>query len=555
MSDLAPLDPVVEAARVHFGIAYLFPYQRLVIGNVIEAMDARGAGEEVEDLHDRQIVILPTGAGKSLCFQLPARMRPGLTVVLFPLLSLMGDQERRLRETGFKPALLSGALGPGEKRRLWERLRREPEAMLLTNPESTLAPSVRRRLKEIGVSHLVIDEAHCVTEWGESFRPAYRSLASLIDEVSPRVVTAFTATASPRILDDLRELLFPEGAHLIRADPDRPNITYAVLPTLSRERSLRLLYAGDRSESAERPPPAAAAGSRSLANLPALEAEGPAPRPSIVFCRSRGEAERTAAYLRRFLPEQRCYFYHAGLSREEKKRVEDWFFNSRGGVLAATCAYGMGVDKKDIKSVVHLRPAPSIESYLQESGRGGRDGSPAQAAMLITPSDLEGLATREREAAYIGQLLSGGCRREALLTALGAENESCSGCDRCNGSAQGARAPRVAFRSNRWWPAIEGSLLTATLCGSMTREVRETGSYLSPYWALCAEWKEHEIKEAREEWGVAERVVRNGGFGAELLFPPGEAGRRRGERSPSAPLNRGGSPLPRESRSPDRDSR
>jgi ATP-dependent DNA helicase RecQ len=131
------VDPVAEAALRFFGIPYLFPYQRLVISNVLESIDAHAASEaeETEDLHDRQIVILPTGAGKSLCFQIPARMRPGLTVVLFPLLSLMADQERRLRESGFKPAVLSGATGPEGKRKLWKRLAREPGAMLLTNPD------------------------------------------------------------------------------------------------------------------------------------------------------------------------------------------------------------------------------------------------------------------------------------------------------------------------------------------------------------------------------------------------------------------------------------
>jgi ATP-dependent DNA helicase RecQ len=191
-------DPVAEAALRHFGIPYLFPYQRLVISNVLESIDAHeaGKGEETEDLHDRQIVILPTGAGKSLCFQIPARMRPGLTVVLFPLLSLMADQDRRLRESGFEPAVLSGGTDPEAKRKLWQRVAREPGAMLLTNPESTVSPAVRRRLKSVGISHLVIDEAHCVTDWGESFRPAYRSLASLIQETEPEVVTAFTATGS-----------------------------------------------------------------------------------------------------------------------------------------------------------------------------------------------------------------------------------------------------------------------------------------------------------------------------------------------------------------------
>lgn len=505
-------DPVAAAALRCFGIPYLFPYQRLVISNVLESIDAHAAGEaeEIEDLHDRQIVILPTGAGKSLCFQIPARMRPGLTVVLFPLLSLMADQERRIRESGFEPVVLSGAADAEAKRKLWERLAREPGAMLLTNPESTVTPGVRSRLKKLGISHLVIDEAHCVTDWGTSFRPAYRTLASLIDETEPEVVTAFTATASPRIIDDLKTLLFPLGAHLIRADPDRPNISYALLPTYSKRRTLRLLF-----------PPSGLSLSygqheSSLPegqNLPALSPGVPAPLPSILFCRSRGEAERTAAYLRTLLPPERSFFYHAGLSREEKKRIEEWFFSSRDGVLSSTCAYGMGVDKKDIKSVIHLRPSSSVESYLQESGRGGRDGSPAQAALMLAPSDLQMLDVsstkhriEEREASYLRSFLAAGCRREALLKAMGAENESCSGCDRCNRREAQADLPVGRFRRRWSWPGLSKSGYAATLCGELTPSVRELGGFLSPYWNACASWRVDELKEAVEERRVAESL-------------------------------------------------
>ncbi|MFW6250641.1 MAG: RecQ family ATP-dependent DNA helicase [Alkalispirochaetaceae bacterium] len=521
------VDPVAEAALRQFGIPYLFPYQRLVISNVLESIDAHAAGEveETEDLHDRQIVILPTGAGKSLCFQIPARMRPGLTVVLFPLLSLMADQDRRLRESGFEPALLSGGTDAEAKRKLWRRVAREPGVMLLTNPESTVSPEVRRRLRSVGIAHLVIDEAHCVTDWGESFRPAYRSLASLIEETKPEVVTAFTATASPRIIDDLRKLLFPTGAHLIRADPDRQNISYSLLPTFSKGRSLRLLFDPLRTTTTEPPSPAPDEGG----NLPVLSPQRPAPLPSILFCRSRKEAERTARYLRRYLPARRCYFYHAGLSREEKKRIEEWFFSSGDGVLAATCAYGMGVDKKNIRSVIHLRPSSSVESYLQESGRGGRDGNAAQASILLAPSDLERMeaAPESRESSYMWNFLSGSCRRHALLEAMGAENESCSGCDRCNREEVPAELPVRRFRRPWNWPSLTGHGYDTTLCGAFNPTVRELRSFLSPYWEACASWKVEELEEATEERRIARRLDSNG-MGVRL-FPTEARGRAPGE--------------------------
>ena len=508
-------DPLLRTAVEEFGIPYLYPFQRLVLSNVIEALDVHAEGKtaDVSDLHDRQIVILPTGAGKSLCFQIPARMRPGLTVVVFPILSLIADQARRLEETGWKPHTLTGGTAPAARRELWEKLSRESRSMLLTNPESTISPRVRRRLREVGIAHLVIDEAHCVTEWGESFRPAYRSLAQLIEETAPQVVTAFTATASPRIIDDLRELLFDGKAHLIQADPDRPNISYAVLPTLSKRRTLRLLYAEDRFAEvrpagvgpAEVGPAEPEEGGTNLATV---GPHGPAPLPSILFCRSRGEAERSAAYLREFLPARRVFFYHAGLSREEKRRVEAWFFSSENGILTSTCAYGMGVDKKNIRSVIHLRPASSVESYLQESGRGGRDRAPAQAALILGPSDLVDIEEPEnrRLSNYLLPLLAGPCRREALLNALGAENESCTGCDRCNKTAVVAKQPRHPAGRQRWWPGLRGSSLEAVLIGKRNPGVMESRGFLSPYWKRCSGWRLEEMKEALEERGRLDRL-------------------------------------------------
>lgn len=515
-------DEVVRAARDQFGIPYLYPYQRLVIANILEVLDAPEGDSRREELPDRQIIILPTGAGKSLCFQIPARMRPGVTVVLFPLLSLMRDQARRLEETGWKPYLLSGGLTRDQRRQLWQELRRADRAILLSNPESTVSPTVRRQLREIGISHLVIDEAHCVTEWGTSFRPAYRSIESLIAETRPAVVSAFTATASPRIIDDLRDLLFAGRCHLIQADPDRPNISYALLPTFSKGRTLRLLY--------DRP-----VGSVPRADgidpdrfLPVLSPTRGAALPSIIFCRSRGDARGTAAFLRRYLPPERVYFYHAGLSREEKLRVEEWFFSSEDGVLAATCAYGMGVDKKNIRSVVHLTPPATVESYLQESGRGGRDREPAEAGVLLAPQDFLGRQMPE----YLEALLAPGCRRAALLGALGTPNEDCSGCDRCLGSAEPGETPPLSPGEARRWGSLPRRLMRETLAGVLTPQVRESAAFLSPHWGRCAGWLPQELEEAETELATLAAVFArlagedNCGAGraadlvAELFRPP-----------------------------------
>ena len=416
-------DPLQAIARERFGLSYLFPYQRLVIGNVIEA--AAGAVEEGasagdDDVgHRRQIVILPTGAGKSLCFQLPALVVRGVTLVVFPLLSLIADQERRLKARGIECGVITGGVARDQRRRLLDAVAAGRVSMLLCNPESALQEETLETLRRSDCGHLVIDEAHCVAEWGETFRPIYLRLGELITTCRFRAVSAFTATASPFVLERIRKRLFGDDAvHYIRGNPDRENIRYHVIPSLCKEHDLCSLLTpnGDGV------------------------VETRFQRPAIVFCRSRVGAQQTARLLRRRLGSQGIFFYHAGLERDEKRAIEDWFLDAQDGILCSTCAYGMGVDKQNIRTVIHCDLPPSVESYLQESGRAGRDRSMADAILLIAPQDGvdrgrgAGEIERRRFADMVGYArASEGCRRVYLLRLLGAGCDSCSGCDRCDG--------------------------------------------------------------------------------------------------------------------------
>ncbi|MDR1904840.1 MAG: RecQ family ATP-dependent DNA helicase [Treponema sp.] len=443
---LAETDPLNAAAQALFGVSYLFPYQRLVITNILEAAEAAGipihwpttggsaaadlgagAATEVEadrESRDRQIVILPTGAGKSLCFQLPAMLLAGPTLVIYPILSLMADQERRLQERGFMPVILRGGQSPEERSALWERIHSGKGRFIIANPEVLLTASVLGRLKEFGIVHIVIDEAHCVSEWGEQFRPRYRDIARIVAAAGGPagrvpVVTAFTATASPPVLEKIEQLVFGgSGAHRIIGNPDRSNISYAAQGCILRDLAVRDLLIKH-------------------------------PKPAIVFCSSRKGTEKLARYLIHELGgqgPQTIRFYHAGLSREEKTAGERWFLTHPQGILIATCAYGMGVDKTDIRTVIHRDCPPSVEAYLQESGRVGRDGLPARAILLWGPDDERSMkrvcsaANRIR----LSQLLSyarapRGCRREALLRLLTyegtGETPGLDCCDVCAGTA------------------------------------------------------------------------------------------------------------------------
>ena len=341
-------DPVAQLAERDFGLKYLYPIQRLVIANVLEGAD--------------QIVVLPTGAGKSLCFQLPSRVLDGITLVVVPLLSLLEDQLSRCRQAALPADALRGGQSAGERRRIGERAARGELCLLYTTPEALGTPGVRELLRGLKVAHAVVDEAHCVAEWGPEFRPDYLELGRRFRRLEVGRLSAFTATASPETLRAVRSHLFAgREPVLVQADPDRPNLRYRFLEVLSKQRALCGLLGGVS--------PAAA-------------------RPALVFCRSRPAAESAARLLRRRLGSAEVFFYHAGLEPGERRQVEAWFLRSGDGVLTATSAYGLGVDKPDIRTVVHRDVPYSVEAYLQESGRGGRDGRPAECLLLYGAEDL-----------------------------------------------------------------------------------------------------------------------------------------------------------------------
>ncbi|MFQ3620587.1 MAG: RecQ family ATP-dependent DNA helicase, partial [Spirochaetales bacterium] len=352
-------DPILALGRKYFGLNYLFPYQRLAIHNILLASGYFSEGEDPSQ--GDQIILLPTGAGKSLCFQLPALLLPGLTLVVYPLLSLIADQCRRLEAARVPSGVLRGNQSPEERKTLFNNLAGGQVKILLTNPETLMVSSTLNRLKQFPLTHFVVDEAHCICQWGESFRPSYLRLEKVRSLLNPKVTTAFTATASPEVLEKITQYLFPDSTpHIISANPDRPNLYYSVEQTVSKKRTLRRLLA---------------LGSTSV------------DRPVVIFCRSRKETELLCLYLRTTLEEEEIYFYHAGLSTAEKKQIENWFFQSSTGILTATTAYGMGVDKANIRTVIHMEAPSTVEAYLQESGRAGRDSNPSRVLLLVSPQD------------------------------------------------------------------------------------------------------------------------------------------------------------------------
>lgn len=391
-------DPAAQAALENYGIKYLFPWQRLVIANIMDA--AKGEDREILG---KQIVLLPTGAGKSLCFQIPAILLDGPTLVIYPLLALMSDQYRRMVEGGMKCVIFRGGQDEKERQENFRQLENGAK-IIIANPEVLSNQNLLEQLCKCGIKHIAIDEAHCVSEWGDTFRPLYLELGPILKKLNVPVVTAFTATASPEVLSRIAQVLFDGEAHIVRSDSDRPNIHYYVKKVAAKKTAALILAKTE-------------------------------PRPMIIFCGTRSRTEDMAQELNTAYGDGTAKFYHAGLEREEKTEIEQWFFNQKDAVLCATCAYGMGVDKKDIHTVVHLDPPLTAEAYIQEAGRGGRDGSVANAILLWSQEDRVKFAQfpdSSRNSALRLFAETTDCRRQVLLDALGAEQAVCSGCDICD---------------------------------------------------------------------------------------------------------------------------
>lgn len=403
-------DIVGKTAFENFGIKYLFPWQRMVIANILEAyslqkknIDLLSTTETDSFCKGKQIVLLPTGAGKSLCFQIPALLLDGPSMIIYPLLALMSDQQRRMEDGKLKCVVFRGGQSKEEQIENFDKIKNGTK-IILANPEVLENNFLLEELSKLNIKHIAIDEAHCVSEWGNSFRPAYLNLGKVIEKISPPLVTAFTATASPTVLENVSEILFNGKAHILRSESDRQNIHYFVKYAAAKKKEALYL---------------------SKTEL----------RPMIIFCGTRSNSEDMCRELNMAYGFEISRFYHAGLEKSEKEENEKWFFNSKDGILCATCAYGMGVDKKDIHTVIHLEASTTAEAYIQEAGRGGRDGSVAKAILIWSIDDSRKFSQfpiTSREHSMMEFAETKNCRRQVLLDALGAEEAFCSGCDNCN---------------------------------------------------------------------------------------------------------------------------
>ena len=361
------------------------------------------------------LVLMPTGGGKSLCYQVPALCRPGVAVVVSPLIALMQDQVEGLRQAGVRAAALNSAQEAQAAAATWRAVEQGALDLLYVSPERLLSPGFLERLEALPLALFAIDEAHCVSQWGHDFRPEYLQLAVLAERFAAVPRLALTATADPRTREEIREKLRLQADPVFLASFDRPNIRYLLREKEEPRRQLLAFLEEHRGEA------------------------------GIVYARSRNRVEQVARELA--AAGHDALAYHAGLSNEIRAAALERFRRESGVVVVATVAFGMGIDKPDVRFVAHVDLPRSLEAYYQETGRAGRDGLPATAWMIHGPGDVPQLrrfiddseAPEEQKRIEHGRLDSllgfseaPGCRRQVLLRHFGeALAEPCGNCDLC----------------------------------------------------------------------------------------------------------------------------
>ncbi len=448
-------EEIRRAVRQTWGFDELLPLQR-------EAIEAGLRGRD-------SLVVLPTGGGKSLCFQVPPLIAGGTDVVISPLIALMKDQVDGLRAAGYPAAAIHGNLTPEEIGEVERSLAAGELRLLYLAPERLASGRTMSMLARTGVRSVAVDEAHCISHWGHDFRPEYRQLAELRRAFPGIAVHAYTATATPRVRRDIAEQLRLRDPAVLVGRFDRPNLIYRVLPRVAARRQAEQVLGRHRGQAA------------------------------IVYCITRKETERLAAHLasRGF----RAAAYHAGMEPERRRDTQDAFAREEIDVVVATVAFGMGVDRSDVRCVLHTGMPKSVEHYQQESGRAGRDGLEAECVLLYSgqdamtwralirrsaqESDADPAAT-EASLALLGEMerycRGLRCRHRRLTEYFGQDYgaDPCGACDVCLGEIDGIEDGLVVaqkllsnvFRSGQRFGM---GALADVLAGADTERIRRLG--------------------------------------------------------------------------------
>jgi ATP-dependent DNA helicase RecQ len=475
ISDLAAAQDRLQSI---FGFAGFRPGQAEIVAAILDGRDV--------------LAVMPTGSGKSLCYQLPALVRGGLTVVVSPLIALMRNQVAQLNANGIAPASLNSANDPVENRSILERIGRGELRLVYVAPERLLKRETLDLFKRANVALLAVDEAHCISQWGHDFRPEYAALGAVQAELGGVQTAAFTATADAATRTDILDKLFARPPALFVHGFDRPNLRLAMRAKAGGRTQIIDFLKNRRGQS------------------------------GIVYCASRRKTEELAAFLRRnginALP------YHAGMESAARSRNQDAFLQEDGVVIVATVAFGMGIDKPDVRFVLHADMPANIESYYQEIGRSGRDGLPADTLTLYGMGDIrlrrlqidDSEATdeqkrveRQRLNALVSLCESPRCRRQTLLAYFGEPAAPCGNCDFCCEGAEvidGTIAAQKALSAMmRTGERFGTEHLTSLLIGETTEAIGKFGHDRLPTFGVGKEY-------GKQEWRSIFRQLHGAGI-------------------------------------------
>jgi ATP-dependent DNA helicase RecQ len=469
------VNPLLDVISRHWGYSTFRPLQE-------EAMNASLAGRD-------SLVVMPTGGGKSLCYQVPALLRNDITVVVSPLISLMKDQVDGLRECGVAAAQLNSSQDSSEHRSIERSLLDGKLKLLFVSPERLAMPGFRQLLQRAGAKTFAIDEAHCISHWGHDFRPEYRQLRDLRRIFPDASIHAYTATATQQVRRDIAEQLALRDPLLLVGDFDRPNLTYRVLPR--REEVKQVLEVIERHKN----------------------------EAGIIYCIRRKDVDSLAAELQK--RGVNALAYHAGMTQNERRDAQEKFATEKCDIVVATVAFGMGIDRSNVRYVIHLAMPKSIEHYQQETGRAGRDGLEAECVLLYSGADVvlwksmldRGTEEIEPDPAHVqagvrhlndmDRYCAGTvCRHKSLVEYFGQRYtaENCGACDLCLGDTEDVPdamvvAQKILSCVYRVGQMFGVAHVTSVLRGEDTEKVRERGHQRLTTYAILKGRSRNELRD------------------------------------------------------------